>query len=283
MTTNEGRNGMGSVASLYAKTIHQHFTPMYANWQPGTPIGLGDYGTISDNIFTRIGNIGDPPLSITFATRDDTAADQYEFTSSANTEFTFHVAASGGGGNVASANASVDIKFGSSNSVYFNAAGCRLISIEDIASLGAELIKHEKTGAWKTAFAVVTSVMDAKATTVIVSTARNAAISLEAKGEGVKTVDLADASIKLGFTHSKNVGFKVITADGMTPLLGLMQVKRSRDILGRVRDPRFEPALTAKLSEATTKALDESVSDRTSGRGDALVFVTASGNPVSDD
>lgn len=274
---------MPSIGSLYAKVMHQHFTPMYANWQPGTPIRLGDFGTISDNIFRREGNVADAPFNLTFGRREDPSADHYDFTSSSKTEFIFTAAGSGSGGSVGSVKASVEIKFGSENSVFFNAAGCRLISVEDIRGLGQALLPHLKTGAWKESYVLVTALLESQSTTVVVSSASDASILLEAKADGIKDVDLADAAIKLGLKRQKNVGFKAVTAEGMSPLLGLMQLKRSRNLFGRVSDPRFEPALRAEFSTKTADHLAKRSAEFAKGDDDEVLFVYADGNPSSED
>lgn len=268
---------MSTIAAIYTKALHDHFRPMYANWQPGSPMELGDYGLITNHIFNRIGNIRDEGLD--FEVRQDTSADQYEFTSSSETEFVFTAAGSGSGGGVGSVKAGLEIKFSRANSVFFNAAGCRINSIRNIKALGDELIRRDEQGRWKRHFAVVTSLVEAGATTIVVAGSSNASISLEAKAEGVQEIDLADAALELGLKRQKNVAFKVVTAQGMLPLLGLMQVKRSKDLFGRVGPRRFEPSLLAPISAASpAESADTAASASSSSAADEdAVFVAATG------
>jgi hypothetical protein len=48
---------MGSVERQYSETLHEEFPTYYANFPPNTPVALGDYGTIRDGVFLRIGSI----------------------------------------------------------------------------------------------------------------------------------------------------------------------------------------------------------------------------------
>lgn len=231
---------MSNVASIYTNAMRDNFRPMFANWQPGSPLKLGDYGLITNNIFQRIGKIGDPDIGIEFKTRLDETGDQYEFSSSSETEFLF---TAGGQVNTPTANvkAGLEIRFGKSDSVYFNAAGCKVNSIENIKAVGDALIALDEQGKWKRDFAVVTNLIASGATTVVVSGGNNSSIVLEASG-GVPQIDLADASLKLSLKSMRNVALKIITTGGMTPLMALMQVKRREIFPGILRPRTWEPA-----------------------------------------
>jgi hypothetical protein len=215
---------MATVTEIYCEDLHDNFQELYATWPPGNPLRLGDFGLIRDHdVFVRQGNIADK-FGITFKPRDDSTGDDYEYTSSDSVTVAFHGKLNGnaGGGTV---NAGVDIGFSSKNSVFFVAADCTTTSIEDQVTLGEEIMDRFAHKKWNRDWAIITSVIGAAATTVAVSGAANASISLEAKDSGLPAVNLADASIDLAISAEKNIGLKLVSATGTKPLIGLAQVQ----------------------------------------------------------
>jgi hypothetical protein len=120
----------------------------------------------------------------------------------------------------------LEIKFGSKESVYFMAAQGKWISYDSAFELGKRIMDlwQSNDSPWERRFCVVTSLLDAGATTAIVSCADNASLVVEASAQGVKEINLADASVGLSVVQSSNVGLKVVAATGMRPLIGLMKI-----------------------------------------------------------
>jgi hypothetical protein len=101
----------------------------------------------------------------------------------------------------------------------------------------------------------VTDAISAKSTTVIISDASNASVTLEADGS-VQRINLADASIKLAVTSSINKTYKVVTEPNVTPLIGLCQVQN-----GGLFDwtDTFKPLTSSFMSAPeTTRTLENS-------------------------
>jgi len=239
-----------ALASIYCNALKHHFKVFHANWLPGTPLKLGDYGQVIGGTFRRIGNIQDEGIA-EIEIRTDQTEDQYEFVSSAETEFIFQVGGGGSGNTLGSVRAGLEIKFGSANSIFFNAAGCTLDSIENVRQVGDALIDADKRGNWKRPWSVVTSLVRSGATTIVVSGSKDSSIKLEAAVEGVKEIDLADASLKLVMRNQRNVAFKLIAKDGLMPMMALMQVQRGgmfdsgvREFVQAVRFMQPEPDQT---------------------------------------
>ena len=104
---------MGSIAALYTEAVHANLKPLYANWEPGRPIQLGDYGLVKGRSFVHLGNVRD--LDIAFSERSDTKPDWKSFSSKGTTEVTLHAKGQ------SYAKAVLEITFGSENGVFFNA------------------------------------------------------------------------------------------------------------------------------------------------------------------
>jgi hypothetical protein len=217
---------MGALASVYTDNLHQNFKTLYATWPPNDPIHLGDYGILQGNVFVRLANVANT-LGISFQERkDSTRSGNYEYASANSTDIEFHAAA-GASAEGVPVKAGLDITFSSENAVFFNAAGCTPVSIEDQISFGNRIMVLYQSGRWEKKFVVVTGLLLSQSATIIVSGSNNAAISLEASAAAVAAIDLADTSLKLGVRRAKNVAFKVVTESGLAPLVSLSKVQGS--------------------------------------------------------
>jgi len=216
---------MGALASVYTDNLHQNFKTLYATWPPNDPIRLGDYGVLQGNVFVRLANITGT-LGVPFVERKDTTRwANYEYASANSTDIEFHAAGAAAGG--VPVKAGLDITFSSENAVFFNAAGCTPVSIEDQITFGNRIMDLYQSGRWEKKFVVVTGLLLSQSATIIVSGSNNAAISLEASAAAVAAIDLADVSLKLGVRRAKNVAFKVVTESGLAPLVSLSKVQGS--------------------------------------------------------
>ncbi len=214
---------MSKIYKTYLNAIEKNLKVFSGNWLPGTPRTLGDYGTIEQGIFTRIGNIED--IGVSFETVEDTSADVYNFSSGTSLSY------SGGAGAsvdtaAVSANASVKISFSKSASVFFNAAGCVTTMIKNIDQIEEAINTGHKNDKfkWKNAYRVVTSLVDSAQTIVVISTSKSAGMTLAAASPSIEKIDLSDASLDLNVTSSSDVGFSVDAEKGLQPLLGLTKV-----------------------------------------------------------
>ncbi len=217
---------MPSMAKVYARDLHHNFETLYANWLPGTPLKLGDYGPINDKIFSGRGNINNQ-YKIKFASRRDKNEKYLDYTSARAVDVTSIEKGSIGPGGVI-AKAGLDIKFSSKNAIFFNAAKCTIKSISNKAAVGSKIIQLFKQGKWVRSDAVVTEIVDGGATTIIISKEKQASISLEATSNAVQKIKLTDASIGLDIKTESKIAFKEITNQKLQPLMGLWGIKKKK-------------------------------------------------------
>jgi hypothetical protein len=215
---------MSALGAIYSDDIHHHFKTLYATWLPNEPLQIGDIGLLQDNLFVRTGDIK-TDFGISFDVRE--FADQkatYEYSSSDSTSIKFNAKGSTGPSGPP-VKASLEIDFSSKNSVFFNAAECVPQSLKDQIALGNAVMDLFKAGKWDANYAVITSLLKAGSTTVIVSGSESSSIVLEAQSDSVQQINLGDASIGLQIQHESNVAYKVVTQASLTPLLGLSKVQ----------------------------------------------------------
>jgi len=212
------------ISEVYTEEVHDHLSPYYANWEPGEPLQLGDYGTLDGDKFDRLGNIR--TFGISFDVRSDKVGDQKKFSSEGTRERSGGASAEGTVNSVVDAKAELAITFTRKNSVFFNAANCTTDSIEDIADVGRKLIDmYENDERWKKKWVVVTHIVTASNTIIAVGTKAQSSVTFEVAGD-TKTIDLADASIDLKVA-SRDEGLYTVDSlngRGITPLMKLHRI-----------------------------------------------------------
>lgn len=220
---------MSNVAELYAQQLKKHFKILFANWEPGTPLRLGDYGIlVGGNIFVPQGNLqadftefsGDAIKTVTDSTKD-----QKEFKSESGVEVSFNAKGSLNPQGVELAKASLEIKFSSESSVFFNAAECETIRIANKVEVGDKLRQLLKNRKWDKRYCVVTDLVLSGKTIVAISQSKDSSISFEAESPEIEKINLGDASLKLNLTSNKDIGYKVDAKDGLVVLIGLSKIK----------------------------------------------------------
>lgn len=78
---------MTSIAKIYTETVYENLKPLHANWEPGRPVQLGDFGVMRDRTFIYLGNIRDQKIE--FSARTDPASDHKFFASEGTTDVKF--------------------------------------------------------------------------------------------------------------------------------------------------------------------------------------------------
>ena len=212
------------LSEIYTEEVHEHLHPWYANWEPGEPITIGDYGIMDGDIFIRQGHIKTLIPEVSLEIIQDTTKDHRKFRSDGINEIEIGAGADVDVAGVANISAGFRIEFSRNRGVFFNAAGCLTRSLHDKTGLAKIIEDLYEKGEWKKKWAVVTDTITAKATTVAVSNQKNSAITFEVTGD-VNKVDLADADIGLKTASNDNVGYQVVTVEGMTPLIKLMKLQ----------------------------------------------------------
>jgi hypothetical protein len=245
---------MTAIVDVYTNAVYNNLRPLRANWDPAQPVALGDFGLLSGEVFQRLGNLSALNVDIGKSIDDD-LNQQKIFSSARDMSVSFTGAATVAGNPAATVKASVNISFGSSDSAFFNAADCSYSMIADKAALGTTIMALSDAGKWTREWVVVTDLVKAKATTIVISSAAHASIVLEATGNSPQ-VDLADANIGLTVKNATNVGYQIIAQHGLTPLIGLSKVQSSFLWWGDgfkplTDDMLMKPSLARTLQDST--------------------------------
>jgi len=261
---------MSKIANLYADEIKKHFKILYANWEPGGPLELGNYGFMDGNVFIPQGKLQDdfPEFNgNTIQIMQDPTKDQKEFKSEEGIEVILSAKGSVNPQGVSLTKALLEIKFSKKNSVYFNASGCTTTRIGNKAQVGDILKKLYKNDKWKKEYCVVTDLVKAEKAIVTISQSDNSAISFEADSPAVEKINLADASIKLSLSSEKNIGYKVPADEGVILLMGLCKIKNPFLWWGG----GFKPQ-PLKMTESMMYKMENAPGIKTEESADELIF-----------
>ena len=225
----------------YCRQLRLNLTGLHANFPPNRPLALGDYGVLRDDVFQRMGNI--TQLGITFGTIDGPASSTFQFKSQGAVDVDLLAKGDVAPGGLPVVKAGIEIRFTKQDAVFFNAAGCTVSQVDDLAAIGNALTALLREGRWDSEFRVVTNLVRATHTTAIASADRNSEIKLEATSDALAAIDLADASLRLQTKRSRSTALELVTASDQTPL---MQLSRLRGLFQK----EFRPE-SAALDESS--------------------------------
>ena len=211
---------MSSISQIYVNTIAQNLKPYHANWEPSSPVKLGDYGYLKDHIFVQVGNLAD--LSINFTIRVNQDDSQKTFTSNNDLEIKFNP-------RIQSieqlADASVEINFSKKGTVYFNILGCTTEFIENKNEVGRKIATLFFGEKWNIDFVVITELIRADKSLIVVSARDNSSIKFELSETNASVIDLSDVGLDLKIAYQKSIGFIVNCKRNLIPLFAFSKLQ----------------------------------------------------------
>lgn len=209
----------------YTEEMKENFG-YYATWEPGRPLALGDIGTIKNNVFTRLSDLGSK--GIAFETNPDETANDLEYNSKGSVSVTTKLSGTVApvGSSLTNVDAGIIVEFSKENSTLFKANKTRTPSIKDITALGAEILKRYREGKWNKYWVIITELVIAESATIIISATANSKLELKATANvDAQDVDIANANFAFGRIASAGIDTKIIAEAGLTPLFKLMGIK----------------------------------------------------------
>jgi len=226
---------MEAAAERYGKEIHDQLK-MYPTWFPDEENEVGDFGTLTKNIFNKEGNLkNDFGLKYSVGA-DGSAHPAYEFSSKGLRQT--KIQASGTAASpVGTIGASLRLAFGSAYSVFFNLQDCSGLAMKDKFKFKKDILDLTETGRWDTRYFIVTRIVKAGVATIIQSSESNGEIDLNAANNSTPIDDIFKVAGGVSFMSQKSIGFTCFAKQELKPLLRLGRVKTRF-----LRKPDFEPS-----------------------------------------
>ncbi|QAA80333.1 hypothetical protein EI546_00645 [Aequorivita sp. H23M31] len=238
----------------YTRELKQQFGYL-ATWLPGTPLKLGDIGTLNRNTFTKIANLSD--LDIQFDIEADTTKSNIEHSTHGAVSITNKASGTIAppGSVLGDTDAGITVEFSKENAILFKANGTLSPSIKNQIKLGQDILDLYKNGKWAKDWVVVTELVEADSASILISSSSQSKIELKAKG-GITAakMDIADIDLGLNIAFSKDLSTQIIAESALTPLF------RAKAVKGRIlRSPVFGQKSMEIITPASAKNNEDSI------------------------
>ncbi|MGA7076004.1 MAG: hypothetical protein WBZ42_05600, partial [Halobacteriota archaeon] len=204
----------------YAKIVHNQWDRVPV-WLPNQKVDIGDFGTIDDKCFQRLGNI--KKFKIDVEKRKSRTASLVLTSSGAYT-----VKSTINPPNVGPAKAEVKVDFQGDTCVIFQSKDCTSESIENLSDVNSKIVKLHKenddqySGGWDKGWYWVSEVVKAKPCIILGSFARGSSVTFtvnvpvtQIQGIG-DLLNIGDLDVNLSASHSSDNTLQA-TSDCLTP------------------------------------------------------------------
>ena len=208
-----------SISSHYTREILDELN-FVATWLPSTTLVPGDVCQMNDGMLRRIGALDD--FNVSFETEPGSTESTIEYKSAGAVSVTAKAAGSAAlkGSGLGEPEAGLHISFAKENAILLMLTDCASSRIANVHSVGQQVLTQHAAGLWPDDYVVVTEAVACGASTILVSSSTEASIDLSFSA-AVETAgfSLATANAGLQSKTERNIGFRAVSAPGLTPLL----------------------------------------------------------------
>jgi hypothetical protein len=198
-----------------------------ATWEPGKLLKIGQIGKIDPKgFFVVYSSLIDEGFSP--KVQSDDKSDTLDYSSKGTFEITAKVAGEvSSSTNLQKSDAGFDIKLNSEKSILFQIAGYTTEHIVNIGDMKKMILEKYRQGNWEKDLVVITELVVAKSSTIIISTTKGTQLTLKANADvGNKKLAITDASLNLGLVKETGSSMKFVATSGLTPLFRVMGLKK---------------------------------------------------------
>jgi hypothetical protein len=198
-----------------------------ATWLPNTRIRLGDVGKLRRDRFEYVTDLD--TLSIPFEVRSKGLPSDLEYTSRGGVQINSTASGSAplGTSLAGRTKARMSVAFKRANAVVFVARQCTSTYIANRQGLGQHVLARYEAGTWDAALVIITEIVTAAATTILISASAGAWIDFDTEASAeVASLGLADISGGLRVSGTSGIGTRIIGAAGLTPLFQAAGLRR---------------------------------------------------------
>lgn len=215
------------VIKFYLKNLNKKSQGYRATWLPSTPLQIGDFGVLENNVFSVEGNLKD--MGIEFTTRESENPSDIDFSSENGINITFK--ASGDpvleGSALKEAEAGVNIKFNNDKSYVFKLKGFKDTIISNLGEIKTKILKQFKDGEWPKNRVIINKLLTANSATILISGEAGISVDLKATAEvGTENMDIANADLGFELAAGQKLSTEIIGQAGVTPLYRVVGIKK---------------------------------------------------------
>lgn len=213
-----------SVSELYTREMKDNLN-YNATWLPNVHLSVGDVGVLEGSEFKYRTTL--EFLGIPFAVTEKGGQASYRHTSAGRVkrELKLEGKAPTLGSALTEADAGVSFAFTGESAIVFVADKCTVRMIADQEPLKSAILAAYGNGKWKKDYVVVSELVEAAATTIIVAQGSGGQFELRAKAGLIPSIDAINASGNFAVVREEQIGFQCLAEEGMTPLFRALGVK----------------------------------------------------------
>jgi hypothetical protein len=234
------------MSATYTKEIRKSLG-YCATWLPNATLRLGDVGVLTDHIYRRVGAAKD--FDLRFTAREGPGRSVVDHMSTDSVQLSIVAAAQGPFAQTAptKARGSLEISFARADAVMFQAGPTTIHEMEDVNAVGIQILDLYRRGEWQDDYVLITELVEAARTTVLIASGKEAKVVLTADaGVELGQTSLIDSKIGLQLESARNIGTRIVSESGLTPLFRAFAVRKPPLRPGRfgpiraVREPSFQ-------------------------------------------
>ncbi|HEX3757829.1 MAG TPA: hypothetical protein VHW23_03945 [Kofleriaceae bacterium] len=182
----------------------------YPVWDVGRPIQLGDFGTVDDNCFTKLGNIVDE-YEATPEPEPAASPAPWDFKSEGTRDDDHKVEASATG----TATASLVVTFSAAFSLYIRAPSSMVLAMRNIAAVARQIENVGKQAAvpWRGDYCFVAGLRRTPCLTLLVSTQASSTMKLTGDTTALEALRIGKAAVTAGIQTSGDSGLTSVGQD----------------------------------------------------------------------
>jgi len=204
--------------SRYTEGVHEELDYL-ATWLPTVQLAPGDVCTLEDLQLQKVATLGE--FGVTFEVESAPVETDIEYSSA--DEVSLQVKAAGqapiAGSALSIDDAGLTVRFARAGAVLLRLSGCTSRQISNLHAVGQQVLALHRDDKWPKGYAVITEVVEAGASTILISQGDDASLDLVAKGGvGAGPVSLASLDAGVQVKREARIGAKFIAAPGLTPL-----------------------------------------------------------------
>ena len=214
---------MKSIRKQYGKELFKEFG-YHSTWLPNIRLNIGDIGIVENHQFTKISSLKN--MNLAFETEIDPSPTNFDYVSKEGVSIQTKLS---GSVQIPNSLLSIDdsgliVEFLKAYAILFKATGSVSMHLSNKLKLGRDIIKHFEKGLWDINWVIVTEVVKADSSTIIIGNSKQGKIELKAN-TNVNQSGLANLQANFTTIHHQNIATQFITETELTPLFKLMGIK----------------------------------------------------------
>jgi hypothetical protein len=197
-----------------------------ATWPPDAPRAIGDIGRLTRDRYDHVTSLD--RLRIKFSTRCAAVGAEFRYATAGAVSFGANASGQGpAGGSPVDVTGEFTVSFKKASAVAFLATGCQVTQMDDLDRIEKEVLRRLRFNDWDATYVVVTEVVRAGSTTVLVAGGTSSSVIVKGAAE-VKAGPLSLDSLRAGveLARANDMALQILAKGELVPLFQVHGVRK---------------------------------------------------------